>query len=283
MSDHSHESKVSKNTRGFLSFVLFVLIVILSLTACANLTFANKNNLKNQFVSYNYVCGVKDNVSTYAEDICLQNGINTEFVDDIFNYDNVKTVISSYFGYYITEEIEYSETAYEANIDKLCEAFKLEIESNLKNTDLKYDEETASALSADISGYFKEAVKIPYMDKIKTVMNMGTIALYAVIGVSAFFVLSVMLITFFVGTKRFRSLRAISISFMSAGFYELCLALIIYVIFSVKKVDLFPLYLENRFMSYINMTVMNIACCAGILMVISLILSSVVWKMRKNN
>ncbi|MCM1285871.1 MAG: hypothetical protein NC213_05145 [Acetobacter sp.] len=283
MSDNSHESNVSKNTRGFLSFVLFVLIVILSLTACANLTFANKNNIKNQFLSYNYVCGVKDNVSTYAKDICFQNGINADFVDDVFNYDDVKTVVSSYFCYYITDDIEYSETAHEANIDKLCEAFRIEIESNLKNPNLTYDEKTAAAISADVSSYFKDAVKIPHMDKIRTAMNVGTIALYVTIGVSAFFVLSVMLITFFVGKKRFRSLRAISISFMSAGFYEMCLALIIYVIFSVKKVDLFPLYLENQLMSYINMTVMNIACCAGILMVISLILSSIVWKIRKNN
>lgn len=283
MSSNEHETRFSKNTRSFISFVLFLLIVLLSLTVCAKITFLNQTTIEKQFTGYAYTSAVRNNVSDYVKDVCTLQGISDSSVDSIFSYDAVSEAVSAYFGCYISDKIEYSEESYIKYIDNICNEFQINIEKQLEADGIKYSKADVSAIAEDINAYFVNTVEMPHMDKVKSVLNVAGIALYAVIGISAFFVLSLMLIEYFVGTKRQRSVRAIAMSFASAGIYELLLALIIYIVSLIRSVDVFPVYLSQQFLSYVYMVIADIAFCGGILLLISVIIIAVVWKMRKED
>lgn len=283
MSSGERETKFSKNIRGFISFVLFLLLVLLSLTACAKAAFLNASVIEKQFTGHAYTSALRDDVAAYVKDACMLQGISDSSVDDIFSYDAVGKAVSAYYGFYISDKIEYSAQSYQKYIDNLCSEFEVSVKNQLKEDGIKYDQTALKPVINDIGQYFENAVKMPYMDKVKSVLNVVNIALYAVIGVGAFFVLSLMLIEYFVGKRRQRSVRAIAISFAAAGIYELFLALIIYIISLVKKVDIFPVYLSRQFMSYVYSAIGNIAFCGGILLLISVIITAIVWKMRKEN
>ena len=283
MSSNEHETRFSKNTRSFISFVLFLLIVLLSLTVCAKTTFLNQSTIEKQFTGYAYTSAVRNNVSDYVKDVCTLQGISDSSVDSIFSYDAVSEVVNAYFGCYISDKIEYSEESHIKYIDNICNEFQINIEKQLEADGIKYSKADVSAIAEDINAYFVNTVEMPHMDKVKSVLNVAGIVLYAVIGVSAFFVLSLMLIEYFVGTKRQRSVRAIAMSFASAGIYELMLALIIYIVTLIRSVDVFPVYLSQQFLSYVYTVIADIAFCGGILLLISVIIIAVVWKMRKED
>lgn len=283
MSSNEHEKKFSKKIRSFISFILFLLIVLLSMTVCAKGAFLNKSVIEKQFTSFEYTSGLRNNVSDYAKDVCKLQGISDGSVDDIFSYKAVSEAVSAYFGYYISDKIEYSGESHIKQINSVCDEFKIKIQNQLKADGVKYDEAVVDKIADEINEYFVNAVEMPHMDKAKSVLNVMDIALYAVIGVSAFFVLSLLLIEFFVGTKRQRSVRAIAISFLSAGIYELFFALIIYIISLVRSVDIFPLYLSKQFLSYVYMAISSVAFCGGILIFISVIIIAIVWKMRRED
>lgn len=283
MSASAHETKLTKNMRAFLSFVLFVLVAVFSISLCAKTGFANKSTVKEKFVYYEYASGIKNDVKEYAVDLYTANGISCDNLDSIFTYEKVYNAVSAYYGYNIADEMEYSQQSYEKIVNEICSEISADIEAQLKNTDMQYNSQSAKLLENEVNEYFKSAVELPYIDNIKTALNVSSVALYAAIGVSGFFMLAVALITFFVGTKRFRSVRAIGISFWSAGIFELAMALVVYIISCIKRVDLFPVYLSKQFYSFVYMGISNVVFCAGALLLIAVIISAFVWKMRKNS
>lgn len=283
MSSNSHETRFSKNIRGLISFVLFLLIVLLSLSACARLSFLNEETIEKQFTGYAYTSALRDDVADYVKDVCTLNGISDDNVDEIFSYGTVSEAVKAYYGFYISDKIEYSEESYKNQIDNICNEFMISIQTQLDEDGVKYDKNSVNTIADSINEYFVNTVELPHMDKIKSVFSVGNIALYAVIGVSTFFVLALMLIEFFVGTKRQRSVRAISMSFLTAGIYELLLALIIYIVSLIKHVDVFPVYLSQQFLSYIYTALANVAFCGTMLILVSIIIMIVVWKMRKED
>lgn len=283
MPANEYETRFTKNTRTFISFVLFLLIVLMSLSVCAKTAFLNPSNLEKQFTGFEYTSAVRNDVSDFARDVCTLQGVSDSCVDSIFSYKAVGEAVSAYYGCYISDKIEYSEESYKKYIDNICSEFQINVEKQLESDGIKYSEADVSAFVKEINAYFVNAVEMPHMDKVKSALNVSSIALYAVIGVSAFFVLSLILIEYFVGTKRQRSVRAIAMSFLSAGIYELLLALIIYIVSLIRSVDIFPVYLSQQFMSYVYTVLADIAFCGGILLLISVMIMAVVWKMRKED
>ena len=106
---------------------------------------------------------------------------------------------------------------------------------------------------------------------------MGVPAGYAAIGVCSFFFIFVLLILFFLGEKKYRSLRAISISFFTAGIFEICLANIVLIISQIKKFDIYPVYLYNQFMDYVYSCIGAVVASGFFLIVIGIAIAALTW------
>lgn len=283
MADSSHESKVSKTLRFLLSFALFGMISLLTVSICAKSVFLNPQKIEKNFTSYEYVDGVRESIINYANDIYIRNGLSSENLDKIFEFDRIEKTVSSYVSYNISSKVGYTNNSYTDLIDEICFDFDNDLKEQIKNSGQNGNSEKEKNISESVREFFKSEIDIAYIENIKSVLNIGSVAATAVLCVSAFFAVAIGLILFFIGTKRYRSVRAIASSFMSAGIFNLIISVTVYIISTIKNIDIYPNYLYDAFMRYFYACAGDVAFSGGMLIFISLIIVTAGWKIKKGS
>lgn len=283
MADSSHESKVSKTLRFLLSFALFGMISLLTVSICAKSVFLNPQKIEKNFTSYEYVGGVRESIINYANDIYIRNGLSSENLDKIFEFDRIEKTVSSYVSYNISSKVGYTNNSYTDLIDEICFDFDNDLKEQIKNSGQNGNSEKEKNISESVREFFKSEIDIAYIENIKSVLNIGSVAATAILCVSAFFAVAIGLILFFIGTKRYRSVRVIASSFMSAGIFNLIISVTVYIISTIKNIDIYPNYLYDAFMRYFYACAGDVAFSGGMLIFISLIIVTVGWKIKKGS
>lgn len=276
----SRETKLSKILRVLLSFALFIMIVLASLSACSKSVLFNKAEIEDLFTDYNYVSSVKADILKYASDIYLRNGLDSSNLDNVFDDALVEETIKAYVAGNIGSSIGYSETTYLESIERMCNAFENDLKDQLDKRGLPRNEESIKKSAELVNSCIISSVDISIPNE-KNIINIGSIASAAVIGVSLFFAVSIGLILLFIGEIRYRSIRAVSISFFTAGLFDICLSLMALIIFKIKHIDIFPLSLRELVMSYIGNCINSVAVSGCLLLFVGLMVTVAVWKIRK--
>lgn len=273
MSALSPETKLIKALRTVMSFLLAGVISVLSIAVCFNAQFLNRDKIEKYFNNYEYVCALRDNVLAYAQSVYDRNGLDASSLGDILSYNAVKEAADNYSGRYIGERVGYEEDAYLKSISKMMELIREDAASQT-------GEDGAARLETalnSIGSYFENEITLDGVEHLDTVLNVGVTASYAVIGVSLFFFLFIVLILLFLGERRHRSKRAVSISFLTAGLFQMCLAVIVFAISRLKRFDIYPVYLFEQMMRYVD----NAAACAAFsgfcAVFISMVIACAVW------
>lgn len=277
---NSRETKSSRILRVLLSFSLFIMIVLASLSTCSKSVFLNKSSIENMFTDYNYVSSVKTDILEYACDIYLKNGLDSSNLDNVFDDALVEETIKAYVAGTIGSSIGYSETTYFESVESMCTSFEEDLKIQIDKRGLTQNSDSINASVELIKNCIMSAVDIR-VPNVKNIINIGSIASVAVIGVSLFFAVSIGLILFFIGDIRYRSVRAVSISFFTAGLFDIFLSLMVYIIFKIRHIDIFPIYLRELVMSYIGDCINSVAVSGCLLLFVGLIASVAVWKIRK--
>ena len=282
MASSNGESRLIKSLRTILSFLLAIDIAVVGMALCFNTNFLNSNKIEKCFTDYSYISGVRDNVISFVDDAYLRNGLNSENVGDIISISAVKDVVEGYTGFYITQRVGFDENLYVKSIASVCDSLRLDINDQIKLANLNENAQAVDNLVKVISDYFIEEVNIPGISKLETVLNIGTPVSYGVLGGSIFFFIAIGLILIFLGEKeyRYRSVSAVSIGFLTAGFFEILLACIVLIISNLKKFDIYPIYLYDSFMHYFYTCVLAVIVTGLLLIVISLMVSTLAWIIR---
>lgn len=276
----SPENKVSKVLRVLLSFILFVLIVVISLAVCTKTVLLNKSSIEDRFTGYEYVSSVKDSVVEYASDIYLQNGLDNDNLDDIFDEELIRDAIKAYVANNIGSEAGYNETTYTEPVNSICTALETDITNQIAQEGLEDNTDSVSSISESVNNYMLNEIDIGYSNT-KTLLNVGSIATTAILCVGLFFALAAGLILFFIGSVRYRSIRAVGISFYAAGFYEIMISIMVCIIFRIKHIDIFPVYLKTLVMDYIYSFASSVAAAGFFSLIAALIISVAVWKVKR--
>lgn len=282
MKASSHDTKGNIRVRAFLSFVLCVLMVVLSLSVCTKTVFVNASYLEEKLTSFSYVNSYRENVITYASDCFLKNGIPDDNLNNVITQEKANELAENYINSILKVKAGITSDTFSQTVEGLKSSLNKEIKQQISSTGYTYNEETAQKTVDRIADYAREQLSIPGVSYIETIVNIGSVASTAVAVLTAVFIAVLVVIIFFVGAKRYRSIRAIGISFMSAGFFDLILSLIVIIISKVKCVDIFPLYLRQAFMSYVNGSIGAVALSGGILLLVSLAFITLVWKMKRD-
>lgn len=273
------ESKLIKALRTILSFLLAIDIAVLGMSFCFGMNFLSDKKIEKCLTDYEYTAGVRQNFIDYAEALYQRNGLSSENVDSIISADAVGAVVENFAGYYVTARVGFDEDAYTKSIAEICDNLRLDMEEQIKRTGQKNDAKILDSVMNSISAYFANEVNIPGIVRLGTVLNVGVPASYGVLGVSLFFFVAMSLILIFLGdrARRHRSISAVSISFLTAGIFELCLGGIVLIISDLKKFDIYPIYLYDSFMHYFYTCVLAVAVTGLLLIVISLAVSTLAW------
>lgn len=277
MAQNSPETKLIKFLRVFLSFVLSVIIATLSVGVCFTVDFLDASKLEKYFTGYAYTDGVRNNILTYSKGLYLKNGLPDDELENIISYNAVKSVVDNYAGHYVSSRVGYDEDAYLNSIEEITENIRTDIAEQVAATNQNENADALNKIVKSINNYFTEEVKIKGAEHIETLLNIGIPAGYGVIGVCSFFFIFIVLILFFLGERRYRSLRAISISFFTAGLFEICLASIVLIISQIKKFDIYPVYLYNQFMEYVYNCIGAVMLTGFVTIVIGVAVAAVTW------
>lgn len=281
MSSSAHETRLVKVLRTVLSFLLAGVISVLCVSICFNVYFLKASAIEKRLTCYEYTVGVQNSVTEYTESVYDRNGLEKDNISSIITYDAVKEAVDNYAGRYISARVGYEDDAYKKSISAICDEIKKDISSQIRATGQAENDDALAVIVKSINDYFVSEIDIPGVSKLGTVFNIGVPASYAAIGISAFFFIFITLILLFIGERRHRSLRAVSISFLTAGLFEICLSIIVYIISRVKTFDIYPIYLSEQFMRCVDNGIGIVAAFGASMLVLSAAISVLVW-IKKN-
>lgn len=270
------EAKSSKILRQVLSFVLFIMIVLLVFSSAIKSTAINKIKIENAFLSDTYISGLKDNITDYTQDVYIRNGISTDNTENIFKYDTIKDSVKAYIAANLHSSIGYDENTYNVAVRSVTSLFKNDLKNKVKNNDTAINE-----MCVSFEKYYRQQVELGAIGYIEKAVNIGSIASVIICVISSFFAVASALILFFIGNKRYRNVRAIGNSLMTAGVFNMLLSLMSVIIFKIKHFDLYPLYLSDIFMAHFHSFLSVILMTSGIIIVLAMVLYAIVWKMKK--
>lgn len=276
----SRENKVSVVLRVLLSFVLFALVVVISLAFCAKMTVLNKDAIVDRFASYEYVSEVKNSTVQYVSDVYVRNGLDCDKLNDIIDDELVRGSVKTYIAGNIGSENVYNEITYTESVDGICDSVESDIRDQIKLKGLEYNESKVSEIKESVNSYLLNEIEVGFSG-LKTAMNVGAIATTVIISVGAFFALAAFLILVFIGKVRYRSVRAAGISLYAAGFYEIIVSIMVFIIFKFKHLDIFPIYLRELVMDCIYSCAGSITAAGFTALLAGLIISVAVWKMKR--
>lgn len=276
----SRENKVSVVLRVLLSFVLFAIVVVISLALCTKMTVLNKDAIVDRFASYEYVSEVKNSTVQYVSDVYVRNGLDCDKLNDIIDDELVRDSVKTYIAGNIGSENVYNEITYTESVDGICDSVESDIRNQIKLKGLEYNESKVSEIKESVNSYLLNEIEVGFSG-LKTAMNVGAIATTVIISVGAFFALAAFLILVFIGKVRYRSVRAAGISFYAAGFYEIIISIMVFIIFKFKHLDIFPIYLRELVMDCIYSCAGSITAAGFTALLAGLIISVAVWKMKR--
>lgn len=282
MSDSLRKNyKANSRARNIMSFLLFVFITALSISICAKGVFADADFIKQQFVDFNYVSSLNENINDYISDEFVKNGISDENVDKLITYSFCEELVEQYISGQIDSKSSFTAQSVEQSIGTIKDDLILEIKEQVKNADLKYNKEVSEKIADNICSYINSQITIAGIERLKAVINVASVALTVGIIVLFVFVAVFCAITFFIGKLRYRSVRAIAIGCLSSGIFQLLIPIVVYTIFNLKHIDIYPIYLRGALMSYIYGSAQAVALFGAGLIIISFVLSTLVWRMKK--
>ena len=266
-----------------MSFFLFVCIAVTSVSLLGLTNLVNGRHLTGYFSSYRFVSGYRQDISDYARDKFIKNGLGTENIDTVLDYDRAQTISEGYYAYQFQSKKGYSQTKELQELEQLGIDIKKEIETQLKGKGVKYKDSDVQLIADKISDYAKSRIESSGSEYIKTIMNIAPIAL---IIITCFFGVLTVLFLFllvFLGNTRYRSVRAVSISFLSAGVFDALLALTAKIITLIKHIYVFPQYYSDTFMCYVNDGILALATTGGLLFVAAIVISTITWKLKRKD
>lgn len=275
-----HESKSSKILRTILSFALFAVLILLSISVCAKSVLLNKNFIEGFFTDYEYTSSVKSSVIEYTSDIYQRNGLDTDNLDKIFSDKLIKETVKAYISSSTGLGAEYNENTYTEEINAICKSVGDDVKKQVREKHLNNNDNAVEEIENTVNEYFTNEIDIG-VSNVRNMLNMAKIATIAVLCISLFFAVSIALILFYIGSKRYRSIRAVGISFYTAGLFDMFFALTATVIFSIKRIDIFPIYLRELVMNYIHYGICSVAFAGFFMLFAGLLMSFAVWKIRK--
>lgn len=270
------EKKLSKVFRQILSFILFVAITLIVLASCTRAVALDRIRIENAFTSNICVSGVRDNLIDYAKDTYARNGLDRQNLDSIFDYNDIKEVVKAYIACNLHSSVGYNEDTYNDLIKDIVSAYTDDLNKQIKSNDAAVKE-----LSSSFESYVKEEIALGAIDSIEKILNVGSVASLVICIVGVFFAVSSALILFFIGNKRYRNIRAIGNSLMSAGIFNILFVLMAVITLKIKHIDIYPQYLADIFAKHFSVFTNSIMSISGILIIFAIIIYTIVWKMKK--
>ena len=283
MSRKLHDSKSDFRSRNILAFCLFVVLGILTLACVTKTVVLNGNTVQNQFTDYNVTSSFRQDLIDYTSDSFIKNGLDSSNISNVITQEKSEKIISSFAAGQFRAKAGYTSKSYNSDVDALLKDIKSEIESQVSASGFDKNENVENAQLEKIKSFIENSLKLPKTKLIETAMNLGKVAADVFLVVAVFLTLVFGSMLYFTGNTKYRSVRSLGAAFCASSIGDLIVSLIAVIILNVKSIDIFPAFLKSALDNYIFTAVGAIASCGAVLLLISLVLLAISWKLKREN
>ncbi len=281
----SSDTKAYRKSRYFCAFLLFLFLTLFSLSAAAKAVPLDKDKLGDIFTNREYVCALHDDVLTYAEDMCRENGVPAEAVDEVLTLATVDDINRAFIIGTMSLDEKYSQNVYQDKLGELNTTLESSIHTALKVNGIKIAKgqlDGTELLSENITQYLSKRMMFPYLDKVETLANLGSTISLVTLVVGGVLSVVLALIVIALGSEAYRNLRSIAHAISASALVCFLLCAVYGVIYETKELYFFPAYLTNSIMSYLNSSIGAVGITGGLLTVASLAVMAIIWKMKSD-
>lgn len=283
MSRKLHDSRSDFKSRNILAFCLFVVLGILTLACVTKTVVLNGNTVQNQFADYNVTSSFRQDLIEYTSDSFIKNGLDSSNISNVITQEKAEKIISSFAAGQFRAKAGYTSKSYNLDVDALLNDIKSEIESQVSASGFEKNKNVENAQLEKIKAFIENSLKLPKTKLIETAMNLGKVAADIFLAVAVFLTLVFGSMLYFTGNTKYRSVRSLGAAFCASSIGDLIVSLIAVIILNVKSIDIFPAFLKSALDNYIYTAVGSIAACGAVLLLISLVLLAISWKLKREN
>lgn len=283
MSRKLHDSRSDFRSRNILAFCLFVVLGILSVACVTKTVVLNGNTVQNQFTDYNVTSAFRQNLVDYTSDTFTKNGLDSSNISNVITQEKAEKIIASFAAGQFRAKAGYTSKSYSTDIDELINDIKSELETQITASGFEKNENVENAQLKKIRAFIENSLKLPKTKLIETAMNLGKVAADIFLAVAIFLTVVFASMLYFTGNTKYRSVRSLGAAFCASSIGDLIVSLIAVIILNVKSIDIFPAFLKSALDNYIYTAVGAIAACGLVLLLISLVLLAISWKLKREN
>lgn len=280
------DKKASSKNTNFASFVLYLCIALASLAICFLGIIGNPSTFEDVFTDRIYVESLQLDVKQYAQDLSQKNTIPYDYVEDAITYGDLCEISRAY----VLGSLDYSErytpntylTMLDAYRDNIENEINLMVAHQYVHVDDANRQKEVKKFAQCIEEYTQKKIEFPYLTQAQEVLSIGRMLSYAIIVISAICAGLCLLSIFNKDIKKYKKLRAITVPFLSASIIDMLLVGGIAVVKNLKDLVVYPLYLADALMLWVNKSMLGASYIAGILFLIFLGLVTCVWKLKRD-
>ena len=281
----SSDVKAYRKTRYFFAFILYLSISVLAFGITAKAVPLSAQHVAGVFSNAEYSQSLYEDVSTYASDMCIRNNVPASALDGVLDYGTVKEINRAYVYGTLSLDEKYTPTVYQTMLEELTSSLEKSIDSAVKASGVGIADgqgDGAERLAKDITDYFGKRMVFPYMEKVQTVVNLGSTAAYIAIAVSAVISVALVLIVIALGSELYRNLRSVAHALSASTMLCWLTAATYRVINSAKDLFFFPTYLNDSIISYLNDSAKALTVTGALLAAATLTVLCFVWKLKSD-
>ena len=290
---HSHSSskrrrssdvKAYRKSRYFFAFILFITLTAFAFSTTAKACPLDRDRVAEIFTNHTYAEALSDDVTTYAEDMCRRYSVPSSAVSPL-DFETVDEINRAYIIGALSLDEKYTETTYTNLLAELETSLESSINHSVKANNLRVadgNEDGAKFLAEAICGYLSEQMTFPYLDKVETVINLGSTVAFAVMVIGLVLTVALVLIVIALGSELYRNIRSVTHA-VSASALSCYLVSVAYVLVrSTKDLYIFPTYLKASVMRYLDASAGALALTGALLTAVSFAVMAVVWKLKSD-
>lgn len=277
-----HDKKSDFTQRKIIAFFLFLTVGLFSVAICGKTAFFSNSVIADQFSSYSCTASFRANVTDYVKDSFYKNGISADNIENVITQEYAENIVSTFAAGEFKSRIGFDEDAVNDEVKKLVSDIKDEITLQAKAAGFSADKNTINTQADSIEAYINDQLTFAGESYVDSILNIGSLVSTVLLAVSVIFTAIFAAMIYFTGKRRYRSVRSIAMAVTAAGITDLFAAAIAAIIFSVKSVDIYPNFIRLAFDNYINTAITAVASCGGLLLLLSIVIAALGWKLKKN-
>lgn len=276
----------NEKSRNIVSFFMFLTVFILSSCICGKAFIANPNQMAKCLTERAYAEAVFNDAQQYAYDLCDKCSLPRNVVDEALNIVAVSDINEAYVIGNLCKSEDYNATTYQDRIDELSDEIESSVSRQIKDNNIKIAgsqaKNGAKQFSKSIADYLKSIVEIKYASKLQLATNVFGTVLIVLIVLSSILLLILLLSQLAIGKKKYRSLRAVSYSFISAGILDFIMVLGVEIVKLTKSLVIYPTYLRDAMMRFVEKSEGVVALAGLFSIALAIMIIAVGWRLKRD-